>query len=87
MVRSDPADLVLCLISGGGSALLALPADGVTLADKQGINKSLNERRDHFRDELRVGICLGSRVGGQPRRRARAGGDPHDLGCWATIHA
>lgn len=34
-------DLVLCLISGGGSALLALPAAGVTLADKQGINKAL----------------------------------------------
>ncbi|MGH6822761.1 MAG: glycerate kinase type-2 family protein [Methylocella sp.] len=36
-----PDDLVLCLISGGGSALLALPADGVTLADKQAINKAL----------------------------------------------
>lgn len=36
-----PEDLVLCLISGGGSALLALPADGVTLADKQAINKAL----------------------------------------------
>jgi hydroxypyruvate reductase len=34
-------DLVLCLISGGGSALLALPADGVTLTDKQTINKAL----------------------------------------------
>ena len=34
-------DLVLCLISGGGSALLALPADGVTFEDKQAINKAL----------------------------------------------
>ena len=34
-------DLVLCLISGGGSALLALPADGVSLADKQALNKAL----------------------------------------------
>ena len=34
-------DLVLCLISGGGSALLSLPADGITLADKQAINKAL----------------------------------------------
>ncbi|WP_096663077.1 glycerate kinase type-2 family protein [Polaromonas sp. AET17H-212] len=34
-------DLVLCLISGGGSALLTLPAEGLSLADKQRINKAL----------------------------------------------
>jgi glycerate 2-kinase len=34
-------DLVLCLISGGGSALLALPAEGISLEDKQAINKAL----------------------------------------------
>jgi len=34
-------DLVLCLISGGGSALLTLPAPGLSLADKQAINKAL----------------------------------------------
>lgn len=36
-----PDDLVLCLISGGGSALLALPADGLSLADKQAVNRAL----------------------------------------------
>jgi len=36
-----PDDLVLCLISGGGSALLALPAEGISLADKQAVNKAL----------------------------------------------
>ncbi|MGB6226030.1 MAG: glycerate kinase [Pseudonocardiaceae bacterium] len=34
-------DLVLALISGGGSALLTLPAPGITLADKQAINTAL----------------------------------------------
>ena len=34
-------DLVLCLISGGGSALLTLPAEGLSLAEKQGINQAL----------------------------------------------
>jgi len=34
-------DLVLCLISGGGSALLSLPAPGITLEEKQAINKAL----------------------------------------------
>ncbi|KAF0103521.1 MAG: hydroxypyruvate reductase [Rhodospirillaceae bacterium] len=34
-------DLVLCLISGGASALLALPAPGLTLNDKQDVNRAL----------------------------------------------
>jgi glycerate 2-kinase len=36
-----PDDLALCLISGGGSALLSLPAPGITLDDKQALNKAL----------------------------------------------
>ncbi|MGP1396759.1 MAG: glycerate kinase type-2 family protein [Inquilinaceae bacterium] len=42
-------DLVLCLISGGGSALLSLPAEGLTLEDKQAVNKAL----------LRSGAAIG----------------------------
>ena len=34
-------DLVLCLISGGGSSLLSMPAEGLTLDDKQRINRAL----------------------------------------------
>jgi glycerate 2-kinase len=34
-------DLVLCLISGGGSALLTLPAEGLGLEEKQRINREL----------------------------------------------
>jgi glycerate 2-kinase len=34
-------DLVLCLISGGASALLALPAAGISLEDKQAVNRAL----------------------------------------------
>jgi glycerate-2-kinase len=36
-----PDDLVIALISGGGSALMALPAPGLTLADKQAVNRAL----------------------------------------------
>ncbi|MFL6579380.1 MAG: glycerate kinase [Burkholderiales bacterium] len=37
----SPDDLVLFLVSGGGSSLLSLPAPGITLADKQAINQAL----------------------------------------------
>jgi len=42
-------DLVLCLMSGGGSALLPLPAEGLSLDDKQAIT----------RDLLRSGATIG----------------------------
>ncbi|ODP38697.1 glycerate kinase type-2 family protein [Sphingomonas turrisvirgatae] len=34
-------DLVLALISGGGSSVMALPAVGITLAEKQAVNRAL----------------------------------------------
>ena len=34
-------DLVVALISGGGSALLSAPAEGLSLADKQAVNRAL----------------------------------------------
>lgn len=36
-----PDDTVLCLISGGGSALLTLPIEGISLTDKQAVNREL----------------------------------------------
>jgi glycerate 2-kinase len=36
-----PDDRVLCLVSGGGSALLVAPAPGLSLADKQAVNLAL----------------------------------------------
>jgi len=39
--RLGPDDLVICLISGGGSALLTLPAPGLSLAAKQEVTAAL----------------------------------------------
>ena len=41
-------DLVICLISGGGSALLTLPTEGLSLEDKQRINRQLLESGAHI---------------------------------------
>lgn len=59
-----PDDLVLCLISGGGSALMALPAEGVTLADKQAVNRAL----------LRSGAAIGEINGVRKHLSAIKGG-------------
>ncbi len=45
---AGPEDLVLCLISGGASALLSLPADGLTLRNKQDVNRALLRSGAHI---------------------------------------
>jgi len=49
VAEAGPDDLVLCLISGGGSALLSLPAADLNLADKQAVTDPL----------LRCGATIG----------------------------
>jgi glycerate 2-kinase len=39
--QADARDLLLCVISGGASALLPLPAEGISLADKQATTEAL----------------------------------------------
>ncbi len=39
--QAQAGDLVLCLISGGASALMPLPAEGITLAEKQATTRLL----------------------------------------------
>src|SRR5262249_7242397 len=39
---AGPEDVALCLLSGGGSALLPAPAPGLTLADKQVVTPALH---------------------------------------------
>ncbi len=42
LASAGPEDVAVCLLSGGGSALLPAPADGVTLADKLAVTKLLH---------------------------------------------
>jgi glycerate 2-kinase len=60
-----PEDLALCLISGGGSALLALPAPGIELADKQAVNRALLRSGAGIRDMNCVRKHLSAIKGGR----------------------
>src|SRR5204863_8524033 len=42
IASAGPEDVALCLLSGGGSALLPAPAEGVKLADKQQVTQLLH---------------------------------------------
>lgn len=66
-----PDDLVLALISGGGSALLALPAAGLTLADKQAITRSLLHSGANIKEMNLVRRHLSAIKGGKLAKLAR----------------
>jgi hydroxypyruvate reductase len=85
-----PEDLCLCLISGGGSALLPAPANGITLADKLAVTQHLSGAGATIEELNTVRSQLSRIKGGGLLRACRAGrvialiisdvlGDPLDM--------
>lgn len=63
-------DLVICLLSGGGSALLTCPAEGITLADKQAVTRGLLRSGAPIQDMNAVRRRLSAIKGGGLARAA-----------------
>jgi hydroxypyruvate reductase len=95
--RLGAADLLVALISGGASALLAAPPEGTSLEEKQAMVAALLERGAPIRDVNLVRRHL-SRIKGGLLGRAAAparvltllvsdviGGAPHDVGSGPTV--
>lgn len=85
-----PRDLCICLISGGGSALLPAPVEGVSLADKQALTRFLSSAGANIRELNTVRKQLSRIKGGGLERACKAGtlvslivsdvlGDPLDV--------
>jgi len=69
----EPADLCLCLISGGGSALLPAPAEGVSLDDKLAVIQALSAAGADIVEINTVRKQLSRIKGGGLARACRAG--------------
>ncbi len=69
-----PGDRLIALISGGGSALMAAPVDGITLADKQALTRDLLVSGASIAEINCVRQCL-SRVKGGRLARAAGGAE------------
>jgi hydroxypyruvate reductase/glycerate 2-kinase len=87
---AGPDDLAVCLLSGGGSALLPAPAGGLTLADKQAVTQLLHESGATIAEMNAVRKHLSRVKGGGVAAASRAGrlvslvisdvvGDPLDV--------
>jgi len=85
-----PQDLCLCLISGGGSALLPAPVEGISLAEKQAVTRLLSAGGANIQELNTVRKQLSRIKGGGLARACRAGrlisliisdvlGDPLDV--------
>ncbi len=68
-----PQDLVLCLISGGASALLPAPVEGITLADKQEVTRHLSTAGANIAELNAVRKPLSRIKGGGLARACKAG--------------
>lgn len=91
LVRSaGPSDVCLCLLSGGGSALLPAPIDGISLEDKQKVTQVLSACGANIAELNTVRKQLSKVKGGKLLRQCRAGwlvtliisdvlGDPLDV--------
>jgi len=64
-------DVLLALLSGGGSALMAAPAPGLTLAEKQAVTRSLLRSGAAIAEINRVRACLSRIKGGRLAAAAR----------------
>ena len=85
-----PQDLCLCLVSGGGSALLPAPVDGISLADKLAVTRFLSAAGANIEELNTVRKQLSRIKGGGLARACRGGrlvsliisdvlGDPLDV--------
>ncbi len=68
--EAGPEDLVICLISGGGSALLPLPVEGFTLAEKQELTRQMLAAGANIHEMNAVRKHLSRIKGGQLARLA-----------------
>ena len=68
-----PDDLCLCLISGGGSALMPAPVEGITLADKLAVTRHLSAAGANIEQLNTVRKQLSRIKGGGLLRACRAG--------------
>lgn len=74
LVRSlEPDDLCFCLISGGASALMPAPADGITLADKLAVTRQLSAAGANIAELNAVRKHISQIKGGGLARACRAG--------------
>ncbi len=92
-----PQDPVLCLISGGASALLVLPLPGLTLDDKQAVNRALLKSGATIREmncvRRHLSAIKGGRLGAacHPAKLVTLlisdvpGDDPVDIGSGPTV--